>query len=123
VRERLAKRQQEAEALGRVIALKTRTLETPIADVGDDRIASFADALQKRLRDQEGAAFRRAYLRLMLDKVVVGQGAIKISGPKAALAHQIAADNPLPPALAPTFVQDWRASEGDDAYWMVSVKL
>ena len=45
----------------------------------------------------------------MLDKVVVGKDAIRISGPKSVLAHQLTAEKPLPPSLVPTFVGGWRA--------------
>ena len=45
--------------------------------------------------DNPNPAFRRAYLRLMLNKVVVGKDAIRISGPKSVLAHQLTAENPF----------------------------
>ena len=58
----------------------------------------------------------------MLDKVVVGKESISISGPKAVLAHQLSAENALPPSLAPTLMDEWRASEGEDAYWYVTAR-
>jgi hypothetical protein len=45
----------------------------------------------------------------MLDKVVVGKNAIRITGPKAVLTHQLSAENALPPSLVPTLMDNWRA--------------
>jgi hypothetical protein len=92
-----------------LIALKRRALETPVAAVGPEKTAAFSAALQAKLRDTENPTFRRAYLRLMLDKVVVGKAAISISGPKAVLTHQLSTENPLPPSLVPTLMDNWRA--------------
>jgi hypothetical protein len=50
---------------------------------------------------------QRAYLRLMLDKVVVGKDAIRISGPKSVLAHQLTAEKPLPPASGDAMCSIW----------------
>ncbi|MFZ2032018.1 MAG: hypothetical protein WAU68_17030 [Vitreimonas sp.] len=43
------------------------------------------------------ASFRRAYLRLMLHRVVADQHRIEISGAKTTLARQAAANDPLAP--------------------------
>jgi len=83
-------------------------METPIVEVTSKKLQAFSAALRERLHDTENPAFRRAYLRLMLDKVVVGKDAIRISGPKSVLARQLTAENPLPPSLVPTFVYGWR---------------
>ena len=109
IQERFAKRQEEMDEIGRLIALKRRALETPIAQVTSEKTQAFSTAFRSHLRDKANPAFRRAYLRLMLDKVVVGKDAIRISGPKAVLAHQLTADKPLPPSLVPSFVREWRA--------------
>jgi site-specific DNA recombinase len=109
VQDRLAKRQDELDQLNRLIALKRRVLETPVAAISPEKAAAFSAALRAKLRDTENPTFRRAYLRLMLDKVVVGKEAIRISGPKAVLAHQLSAENPLPPSLVPTLMDNWRA--------------
>ncbi len=109
VQDRFAKRQDELDQLNRLIALKRRALETPVVAVSPEKAAAFSAALRAKLRDKENPAFRRAYLRLMLDKVVVGKESIRISGPKAVLTHQLSAENPLPPSLVPTLMDNWRA--------------
>jgi hypothetical protein len=40
---------------------------------------------------------------------VVGKESICISGPKAVLAHQLSAENPMPPSSVPTLMDNWRA--------------
>lgn len=54
-------------------------------------------------------AFRKAYLRLFVDTVTVGDSEIALTGPKAALA-KAATLNELPPAatMVPSFVRAWR---------------
>lgn len=112
LQERFAARQLELDQLDQLLAYKRREFDQPPADVAPGKVQAFANALRCRLRDDEsGAAFRRAYMRLTLDKVVVERDAIRISGPKAALAQQLAADNPLPPSLVPTSVQEWRTRQ------------
>ena len=108
VQERFAARQTELDEINRLIALRKRALETPITKVTAEKAEAFAVAFRSHLRGQGSPAFRRAYLRLMLDKVVVGKDAIRISGPKSVLAHQLTAEKLLPPSLVPTFVDGWR---------------
>jgi site-specific DNA recombinase len=111
VQDRLAARQSELDEVSRLIALKKRVLETPIANVTAEKTQLFATAFRQHLRSTDNSAFRRAYLRLMLDKVIVGKNAIHISGPKAVLAHHLTAEKPLPPSLVPTFVDGWRTRQ------------
>ncbi len=111
VQERLQTRQAELDALGRLIVYKRRELDAPIGEVSPAQTQAFATALRERLRDDSNPAFRRAYLRLMLSEVVVSADAIRIAGPKAALANQLAANNPIPAAQVPTFAQDWRTRQ------------
>jgi DNA invertase Pin-like site-specific DNA recombinase len=109
VQDRYAKRQDELDQLNRLIALKRRTLEAPVAAVSQQKAAAFSAAVRAKLRDADNPSFRRAYLRLMLDKVVVGKESVRISGSKGVLAHQLSAENPLAPSLVPTLMEEWRA--------------
>ena len=54
-------------------------------------------------------AFRKAYLRLFVDRVIVGDDDIKVRGTIVALAKAASAGD-LPPAggVVPSFVLDWR---------------
>ena len=78
------------------------------AAITRETIARFASALRQVLQTGD-PAFRKAYLRLFVDQVVVGDTEIHLRGPTAALAK--AAANPsLPSAgdLVPSFVREWR---------------
>ena len=68
----------------------------------------FASSLRQALHNGD-PQFRKAYLRLFVDQVVVGNTEIRLRGPTAALANALAADE-LPPAggMVPSFVPDWR---------------
>jgi len=73
-----------------------------------ERLARFADLLREALGSSD-AAFRKAYLRLFVDQVVVSDQDIRMCGPTAALAKAATLDQ-LPPASAvvPSFVREWR---------------
>ena len=58
----------------------------------------FADVM-RRSKARHDPAFRKAYLRLFVDKIVVNDNEISITGPKATLA-KAATFNDLPPAAA-----------------------
>jgi hypothetical protein len=49
--------------------------------ISDERIAAFSTQIRERLRSAD-PAFRRAWLHLFVDRVVIGPGEIRISGPK-----------------------------------------
>ncbi len=54
-------------------------------------------------------AFRKAYMRLFVDTVTVGDSEIAISGPKAALAKAATLNElPLTGTMVPSFVREWR---------------
>jgi hypothetical protein len=57
----------------------------------------------------------------MLDKVVVGKDAMRISEPKSVLPHQLTAEKPLPPSLVPTIVDEWRTRGDETANWSLTV--
>jgi hypothetical protein len=97
VQERFAARRNEFDQINRLIVLKKRALETPITKVMPEKAQAFASAFRAHLRGQENPTFRRAYLRSCW--VIVGKDAIRISGPKSVLAHQLTAEKPLPPSL------------------------
>ena len=71
-------------------------------------IEQFAVALREVLKNGD-PAFRKAYLRLFVDQVVVGDTDIRMRGPVASLA-KAAAVGGLPNAggLVPSFVRQWR---------------
>ena len=79
------------------------------ATITSEKIARFGALMRDRLRTGD-MRFRKAYLRLFLGEVVVGDTEIRLRGPKAALA-QAAIENPTadPAAVVPGFVREWRA--------------
>lgn len=86
------------------------------ATITEAKLARFANAIRQAMANDD-PAFRKAYLRLFVDTVTVGDSEIAITGPKAALA-KAATLSELPPAVAmvPSFVRQWRAirNEGDN---------
>tara|TARA_R110002110_G_scaffold44362_1_gene136730 strand:- start:17 stop:1630 length:1614 start_codon:yes stop_codon:yes gene_type:complete len=105
--DRFQKRQNEREQIVRLISFKTREIDTPLSAVTPEKLDAFAASFRARLRNSDDPAFRRAYMRLLLHKVIVGKDAIQISGPKAALAHQLSTEKPLAPSMVPTFMDGW----------------
>ena len=73
-----------------------------------ERVEQFAVLLRQSLANGD-PAFRKAYLRLFVDIVVVGDTEIRISGPTGALA-KAASEGALPDAatVVPSFVREWR---------------
>ncbi len=76
--------------------------------ITEAKLNRFADAMREAIAHPD-PAFRKAYLRLFVDTVMVGDSEIALTGPKAALA-KAASLNELPPAgtLVPSFVRAWR---------------
>ena len=73
-----------------------------------ESVGRLADALRAALASDD-PSFRKAYLRLFVDEVTVGDEQIVLRGPKAALARATAAgDLPAASATVPSFVRQWR---------------
>ncbi|TAJ30520.1 hypothetical protein [Bosea sp. (in: a-proteobacteria)] len=54
-------------------------------------------------------AFRRAWLHLFVDRVVIGPDEIRIPGPKQALAEGLVQGNVNAGTMVPSFDRKWRA--------------
>ena len=98
---------QRGQAMQEVTIL-AQTASSAANVITDDRLASFSAAISEAIASPD-PAFRKAYLRLFVDSVVVGDSEIAISGPKAALA-KAATFSALPPAseMVPSFIRAWR---------------
>jgi hypothetical protein len=68
---------------------------TSTAAINDETIARLASALRDALQNGD-PTFRKAYLRLFVDQVIVGDAEIRLRGPTAARAKAAAAPS-LPP--------------------------
>lgn len=62
--------------------------------------------------------FAKAYIQALVSEISVSAREIRISGPKAALAHS-AAVFAKKGELVPAFAQEWRTGEGEDGHWVI----
>ncbi|WP_139333862.1 hypothetical protein [Bosea sp. TND4EK4] len=60
-------------------------------------------------------AFRRAWLHLFVDRVVIGPDEIRILGPKQALAEGLVQGNVNAGTMVPSFDRKWRAIQDKTA--------
>ncbi len=92
---------QEVTLLEQAAAVGSRAIT-------EHKLARFAEAIRQAMSNPD-PAFRKAYLRLFVDTVIVGDSEIALTGPKAALA-KAATLNEFPPAggMVPSFVREWR---------------
>jgi site-specific DNA recombinase len=90
------------------IALLEASRRTTAGGITPERIERCGRLLQSALASGD-LAFRKAYLRLFVDRVIVSDTEIRIRGPKASLA-KMAMLGSLPPAadMVPSFVREWR---------------
>ncbi|MGN6099332.1 MAG: recombinase family protein [Bosea sp. (in: a-proteobacteria)] len=82
--------------------------------ISDDRVAAFSQQVRERLRSAD-PAFRRAWLHLFVERVVIGPDEIRILGPKQALAEGLVQGNVNPGTMVPSFDREWRAR--NDSNW------
>jgi site-specific DNA recombinase len=108
LKERLDTAKREREGAVERVRLLEAGGSVGAARITPDSIERLSASLRDALRSQD-PSFRKAYLRLFLDEVVVGDDAIRLRGPKAALAKATLGDG-LPPAagVVPSFVRQWR---------------
>ena len=78
------------------------------ARISDERVIAFSQQVRERLRTGD-PAFRRAWLHLFVDRVVIGPNEIRILGPKQALAEGLVQGNIKAGTMVPSFDREWRA--------------
>jgi site-specific DNA recombinase len=77
-------------------------------EITGKKLAALGTALGEAMRNGD-AMFRKAYLRLFIDRIVVGDTDIWMRGPKATLAKAaISGGLPLAGGVVPSFVRQWR---------------
>ena len=76
--------------------------------ISDERVAAFSQQVRERLRTAD-PTFRRAWLHLFVDRVVIGPDEIRILGPKQALAEGLVQGNVNTGTMVPSFDREWRA--------------
>jgi site-specific DNA recombinase len=110
MRNRQATLEQRRQELIRLIAMAQRQLDMPRHVISPKKIAAFTAAVQDKLRNGD-VAFRKAYLRLFIDRIEVDDAEVRIMGSKAALVKAIGSDEP-PEGSVPSFMGEWRP-QGD----------
>lgn len=102
--------QEKVERLTRQIAFVDAERSSPVETLSDEAVAGFGKAVSAALRNPANRGFARAYVQALISRIEVSDREIRISGPKAALAHGaalFAKKGELVPALA----QEWRTQE------------
>ena len=66
--------------------------------------------MRRRLRDPK-SGLRKTYVRLLVDQVVVGEGAIVIRGSEAALTAATMETEAVSAGEVPSSVQEWRCRQ------------
>ena len=108
VSERLAEHRTAIRGLDAQIARLEASAASPIEAVPEAQAGRFAEKLKARLTDAEHAAFRKAYLGLVVEEVRLGSNQITIKGSNTALANAAIADQRgRDPVL--TSAQEWCA--------------
>jgi site-specific DNA recombinase len=95
------------------IELLERQLDQKATDVTPARIESFGKLLSDKLRSPTEKEFRRQYVRLLVDRVDVGDAQIRITGQKNTLLAAIAAKDV---GLVPKTIREWCTQE-DSNLW------
>ena len=81
---------------------------TGAAAITGERLAQLSSAIREMLEHGD-PAFRKAYLRLFVEQVVVDDTEIRMRGPVAILAKAATTEGPFPTAgIVPSFVREWR---------------
>ncbi len=83
---------------------------TPTARITADKIAAFTEAMRENVLNGE-TAFRRAYIRSVIDEVQVDDAKIRIIGRKSVREKLVVAGGAAPSGV-PSFVRKWRVRQG-----------
>jgi len=108
LKERLATAKVARHASAERVHMLDRPDAAATSLITPDKIDRLASALREALANGD-TSFRKAYLRLFVDLVLVGDSDIQLRGPTVALAKAASAGQ-LPPAagVVPSFVLEWR---------------
>jgi site-specific DNA recombinase len=85
-----------------------RQLASSALAVEPNVVERFGRLIADKLRDSDDAVIRRAYVRLLIDKVEVGREQIRITGSRRSLAKLASG---APPQLVPKAEREWRARQ------------
>ena len=114
LKERLQGHNARLAAIGVEIRSLEQQLAQPRREMTTEILARFAQLVKRGLRQDE-PALRRAYLRLIVDEIVVTADAIRIRGSKAALEHAVFTAADARHGVL-TSIQEWCARQ-DSNLW------
>ena len=90
-----------------------RQLATSALAVAPQVVERFGRLIADKLREPGGAANRRAYVRLLIDKIELGREQIRITGSRRSLTKLACG---TPPQLVPKAEREWRTRQ-DSNLW------
>ena len=106
-REQVARlKRRRAEFQGTIPTLQQR-LSAGVPKISDETIATFWNAIRKRLRDAD-PAFRGQWLHLFVDEVIIGRSEILISGRNDSLLKGVTRQADFFAPAVPSFDREWR---------------
>ena len=105
--DRIEMLQRELDTQSQLIRQKEALAKHPQQMIDQPRIESFAAAMRERLHTPNKPQFRKAYVRLFLNNIIVEKDRIILSGPKQAISQAIMCKEMDNPNKVPTFAQDW----------------
>jgi arylformamidase len=111
-----AERESAKVALGRALSELN-----PENRVTEDKVASFVEVMKKNVIYGE-VAFRRAYLRSVIDRVEVDDTEVRIIGRNAVLEGLVMGGG-ASPAGVPSFVRKWRANDHENYHFIADTVL
>lgn len=103
--QRLAdQRGKKAQLIGTIAGLE-RQMMRGSKKITPETVSRFGDMITRKLQGND-PALRKAYVRLLVDKVEVNTTEIRILGSKAALEHAVLSDR-IAAGQVPSFDRDW----------------
>jgi site-specific DNA recombinase len=106
--ERLTHHRQRIAALTSDISSLERQLASGRRRITPDVVGRFGTLLREGLRG-DNPALRQAYVRLLVDEVIVGEDHVRVRGSRKALESAAIATSATAGAGVPSFAREWRA--------------
>ena len=103
---------QKSEAETRIRTLTAR-LDLAKIEISDEQIEHFTNEIRRRLRSED-PTFRRTWLHMFVDKVVITDDQVKITGPFEPIVDMAKSGN-VPGNKVPKFAREWRAREDSNS--------
>ena len=107
-RKRLSGHKLRFDEITRLMAYDKRQTELPADLLSPKNIDRFATAMRRRIRDPERDGLRKAYVRMLVSRVVVGEKRIEIHGSNAALMAAALSPASHSAGEVPSSMPEWR---------------